>query len=202
MQFDCYRQYLNSTNQSRVVKFTNLVTLVFHLGWLQLLTKFWKFGYIGVALAMLLTTMSNFTIVAGYTWKVEGLNPFTFSWKRVMKAKYVKVYLVLAAPSIALVCGQWWAVEILQLMATRLSLVAVGCMAISASYHSLILQIAFSLNIGATSVIGNVIGEGDSRLSKVISIVTYVEGATIYTVLSILTFTYSREIAGIYSGNN
>ena len=155
-----------------------------------------------MAFAILINSMSNFIIVAGYVWKVEGLNPFTLSWKRVMKAKYINVYLLMAAPSIALVCGQWWAVEILQLMATRLSLVAVGCMAISASYHSLILQIAFSLNIGATSVIGNVIGEGDSRLSKVISIVTYVEGATIYTVLSILTFTYSREIAGIYSGNN
>ena len=80
-------------------------------------------------------------------------------------------------------------------MATRLSVIAVGCMAISASYHSLSLQIAVSLNAGATSVIGNVIGEEDSVLAQVLSIVTYAEGAIIYTLLSILTYTYSHEIA-------
>ena len=85
---------------------------------------------------MLFTTISNFIIVAGYVWKNEGLNPFTFKWKRVMKSKYVKMYLVLAAPSIALVCAHFWGTEILQLMATKLSVIAVGCMAIAASYHA------------------------------------------------------------------
>ena len=64
------------------------------------------------------------------------------------------------------------------------------------------MQIAISLNAAATSVIGNVIGEGDSRLSKMLAIVTYVEGAIIYSVISILTYTYSHEIAGIYSDGN
>ena len=84
-------------------------------------------------------------------------------------------------------------------MATKLSVISVGCMAIGASYHALILQIAYSLNAGATSVIGNVIGEGDSRLSKMIAIVAYVEGLAIYLVIALLTFTYSREIAGMYT---
>ena len=89
MQFDCYRQYLNSTNQSRVVQFTSIVSLVLHLVWLHLLTSVWKLGYIGVALAMLLTSIVNFSSVASYLWYYEGLRPFRFSWGRAMKAKHV-----------------------------------------------------------------------------------------------------------------
>lgn len=89
MQFDCYRQYLNSTNQSRVVQFTSMASLVLHLVWLHLLTSVWKLGYIGVALAMLLTSIVNFSSVASYLWYYEGLKPFSFSWGRAMKAKHV-----------------------------------------------------------------------------------------------------------------
>ena len=71
MQFDCYRQYLNSTDQSRVVQFTNMTSLVLHLVWLHLLTSVWQLGYIGVALAMLLTSIVNFSTVAAYLWYYE-----------------------------------------------------------------------------------------------------------------------------------
>lgn len=87
-------------------------------------------------------------------------------------------------------------------MATSFSVIAVGCMAISASYHSLTLQVAVSLNTGATSVIGNVIGEEDSLMSIVLAIVSYIEGTIIYTIIALLTYTYSHEIATIYSSDN
>ena len=95
------------------MQFTNLFSLVLHLVWLHLFTSVLEFDYLGVAFAMLLTSVVNFSSVAAYLWFKEGHHPFKFSWDRVMKAKYVKVYLVLAAPSIALVCAQWWAVELL-----------------------------------------------------------------------------------------
>ena len=58
------------------------------------------------------------------------------------------------------------------------------------------------MNAGATSVIGNVIGEEDSHMSKVLAIVNCTEGCIIYTILSLLTYIYSREIAEMYSGDS
>ena len=49
-----------------------MASLVLHLVWLHLLTSVWKLGYIGVALAMLLTSIVNFTTVALYLWYCEG----------------------------------------------------------------------------------------------------------------------------------
>ena len=175
-QFDCYRQYLNSTNQSRVVKYTVLVTLIFHLCALYLVTRVFQLGIKGVAIAYLMTCILNFLIVMVYVWKYAEyrVHPFRFKFKKLLKIEYVKVYMKLAAPSIALVCAQWWAIEILQLLATRLSVVAVGCMAITTSFMNVTNQFPVALNIGATSVIGNVIGEGDRQLSKVVAVLAFV----------------------------
>ena len=72
MQFDCYRQYLNSTGRSSIVQFTNLGSLMLHLLWLKLFTGVWGLGYIGVAFAMLMTAMINFSTIAIYLWFIDG----------------------------------------------------------------------------------------------------------------------------------
>ena len=45
----------------------------------------------------------------------------------------VWAYLGMAIPSVFLVGSQWWAIEILQLMATQLSVLALCCMVIAQS---------------------------------------------------------------------
>ena len=140
-QFDCYRQYLNSTNQSHVVKYTSFISLVFHVLWLYLLCKSYEMGLVGVAIATLLTSLVNFLIVMIYCWKFSPSNlivrPFYFKIKLLLKKEYVKTYLALAFPSILMVCVQMYAYEILLLMASGISVVCFSSMIISTSYLGL-----------------------------------------------------------------
>ena len=140
-QFDCYRQYLNSTNQSHVIKYTSFISLVFHVLWLYLFCKFYEFGAVGVAIATLLTSIVNFLVVMIYCWKFSPKNlvvrPFYFKLSLLLKKEYVKTYLALAFPSIIMVCVQMYAYEILLLMASGISVVCFGSMIISTSYLGL-----------------------------------------------------------------
>ena len=55
MQFDCYRQYLNATNQSKVIQYAVSCALFFHIGICYLFTVSFEFGVAGVAIATIIT---------------------------------------------------------------------------------------------------------------------------------------------------
>lgn len=61
----------------------------------------------------------------------------------LLKKQDLQVYLSISLPSIVMLCSEWWAYEFLTLMATLISVGAVGSMAISYNYQSLIFQFPF-----------------------------------------------------------
>ena len=65
-------------------------------------------------------------------------------------------------------------------------------MAISSSYNILAMQFSQGINSGASSTIGNVIGEGKEPLAKMIGALAYIEGALIGLFVAILTYSYSE----------
>lgn len=50
----------------------------------------------------------------------------------------MKVYLGISGPSIVMLCAEWWAFEILVFLAAFISTGAVGSMAISYNYLTLV----------------------------------------------------------------
>ena len=70
MQFDCYRQYLNAMNQSKVVQYAVSSTLVIHLIVCYFLTVKLDYGVSGVAAASMVTCALNMLYVMGYTWRM------------------------------------------------------------------------------------------------------------------------------------
>ena len=55
MQFDCYRQYLNATNQSKVIQYAVTSALFFHIFICYVLTVQLECGVIGVSVATIVT---------------------------------------------------------------------------------------------------------------------------------------------------
>ena len=76
-----------------------------------------------------------------------------------------------------------------------------GCISITTSYVQIVQELPMSMSAGSTSVISNLIGEKDSRFGKVVAAVTFLEGVAFAIALSILTFTYSNELAKLYTKN-
>ena len=74
-------------------------------------------------------------------------------------------------------------------------------MAISSSYNILVMQVTMGINAGASSTIGNVIGEGNEPLAKMIGALAYIEGTVIGLVLAFLTYSCSEQIASTYTSN-
>ena len=59
-------------------------------------------------------------------------------------------------------------------MATKISVAAVGSMTICTSYLGLLIAVSHALGFGATSGVGNAIGEGDEQLGKMVAVLAYV----------------------------
>ena len=72
-------------------------------------------------------------------------------------------------------------------------------MTISANYLSLISMFAYGFQVGATAVIGNVIGEENEMLGKVLCLLTFIYTTIITCILASLTYTYAYEIAHMYT---
>ena len=139
MQFDCYRQYLNSTNQSIVVQYVVTCTLPIQIILCFFLTHYYDFGVSGVAFANLVTLSLNLLLISLYCWtKTEHkLYPLPIKLSSLLKKQDLKVYMGISSPSIVMLCAEWWAYDILTIMATVISVPAVGSMAISYNFYGL-----------------------------------------------------------------
>lgn len=111
----------------------------------------------------------------------------------------LRIYFGISVPSIAMLCAEWWAYEILVVMATQFGTSAVGAMAISFNYFGLMIQGPYGFHLGATAVLGNIVGEENERSGKILSIMTVAYSTLISTVSATGTYFYAREIATIYT---
>ena len=98
------------------------------------------FGVIGVGFANALNCFLNMTFVMIYSWKYSGyeVNPIPQNVRHYLGKHEMKVYLGISGPSIVMLCAEWWAFEILVFLAAFISTGAVGSMAISYNYLTLI----------------------------------------------------------------
>lgn len=84
-------------------------------------------------------------------------------------------------------------------MGTTMGLRAFSCMAICTSLYTLIAQIGLSFNFGATSSIGNALGEGDVVLGKTIGVLAYILSSLVTLVIVLATYTFTPLIASLYT---
>lgn len=176
MQFDCYKQYLNGTNQSRIVQFAVSSTILIHLALCYTMTYYLDLEVVGVGIATMTTCFLNMLFTMLYTWKmtVYEVKPLPSAPLSLLQTKDLKIYMGISGPSILMLCADWWAYEAIVIMAATISVGAVGSMAISYNYLFLIYSFPCGFQIGAVSVIGNVIGEENEQLGKVLSMVSLV----------------------------
>lgn len=123
MQFDCYRQYLNATNQSKVVQYAVSSTLFTHFVVCYALVVELDQGVTGVAAATMVTCALNMLFVMLYSAFVseQPVRLLPSQPSELLRVNDLKVYLSISGPSIVMLCAEWWAYEALTLMATLIS---------------------------------------------------------------------------------
>ena len=200
MQFDCYRQYLNATQQSKVVLFAFLTTILLHFYWCHMLINEWGWDFQGAAVAQMITSALNllFVMFATTCCTRITIKPFVFS-KRLLSWSSLKEYLSISLPSMTMLCSEWWAYEILTIMASMISVPALGAQTIAYNFYILMFMFPFGFQIGSTTCVGNAIGEKNIRLAKIFSRLSVLYSFIIASILAVLIYFYKHEIATSYT---
>ena len=98
-----------------------------------------------------------------------------------------------------MLCADWWSVEAIVLLSALISVSAMGSMAISYNYFFLYFQFPGGFQIGAIAVIGNIIGEENERLGKLMCLICLGYSTLMGVLLGTLTYAYSDEISRVYT---
>jgi MATE family multidrug resistance protein len=77
-----------------------------------------------------------------------------------------KEFIVLGLPGTIMLCGEWWAFEILQIFASFLGTVEVAALAMAIQTSAFAYMIALGIGIATTSLIGNALGADRMSLAK------------------------------------
>ena len=129
-----------------MVQYAVSSTLLVHFVLCYILTIEYDCGVAGVAVATMVTCALNMVFLMCYSaFKLDYKVPILpqVGIKSLLRKNELKVYLGISGPSIVMLCAEWWAYEALTLLATQISVKAVGAMAISYNYQSLIFQFPF-----------------------------------------------------------
>jgi putative MATE family efflux protein len=77
-------------------------------------------------------------------------------------------FLKLGAPGCAMVCAEWWAFELLTIMASGRGTEAIAAQTIVAQTSGVSFMVPLGMSISTTSLVGNAIGAGDIKQARVI----------------------------------
>lgn len=76
------------------------------------------------------------------------------------------LFLKLGAPGCAMVCAEWWAFELLTIMASGRGTEAIAAQTIVAQTSGVSFMVPLGMAISTTSLVGNAIGAGDIKLAR------------------------------------
>lgn len=144
-QFDCYRGYLNSIGESKVLQYAVSSTVLLHVLLCYVMTVQLNLGVMGVSFSTMITIICNNLFVTIYSWKVNeySVSPLPYNYRTLLTPSEVGVYLGISLPSILMLLAEWASVEILIMMSASISMGAVSAMSISYTYHNLVYQFPY-----------------------------------------------------------
>lgn len=150
----------------------------------------------------MVTSALNMLITMVYTVlcakKTERIRCCVIS-RRILKFTEVKEYLKISFPSMTMLCAEWWAYELMCFIASMISTEALGAQTIAYNFYTLVFMFPFGFAIGATSCVGNAIGERKAHLAKMFSWLAILYSTLTNIVLALLVNYFSKEIALTYT---
>ncbi|XP_057539978.1 protein DETOXIFICATION 18-like isoform X2 [Amaranthus tricolor] len=145
----------------------SFVPLVFHCGLTYFLVHCTTLGFKGAALGTSISFWVSILILMVY---VKCNNKFELTWGglSIQALHYVSVNLKLALPSAAMVCLEYWAFEILVLLAGLLpnSETTTSLIAICVNTEAIAYMFTYGLSAAASTRVSNELGAGKSNQAK------------------------------------
>ncbi|XP_021735015.1 protein DETOXIFICATION 19-like [Chenopodium quinoa] len=180
----------------------SLVPLLLHCVLGYFLVHFTTLGYTGAALATSLTFWLSLIILVIY---VSIAKKFEHTWRGLSKESFhhVFVYLKLALPSAAMVCLEYWAFEILVLLAGLMpnSETTTSLVAICVNTETIAYMVTYGLSAAASTRVSNELGGEKVNQAKHAMRVT-LKLSILLAVFMVLVLGLGHDIwAGFFGGN-
>lgn len=139
---------------------------VFHFGVLYVLVIRLQMGILGASIGTVITYFQNTVLVTVYCAMRKDLKEsFFFPTRECFEDLWD--YMKIGLPSSAMISLEWWSFEIQAILASYISVAAVGSMVILINTLTVLTMIPFGAQIAGAVFVGKSMGEGSARKARI-----------------------------------
>ncbi|KAJ1679959.1 ethionine resistance protein [Spiromyces aspiralis] len=201
MLFECLKRFVQAQGDMKTS--TKMLVLIapLHVAITYLLvwSPWLGLGYVGSPLACCVTnwlTLVGLVVYISRSKAREAWGGFDYRCVRGI-SEFYKV----ALPSVAMVCCDWWAFEVLTISASYLGSTALAAQSIVVNVSSLFFQVPGGMTAALGTRVGNMLGAGRSRTAKLTVKVGYAVTAAILLVTMSLMIGLSSWWGSLYTSD-
>ena len=164
-QYDLIKRWLACQRITFFPMVAMLVSIALHVGLCLCFVKVFDMGINGLALAALVSKAALLIVVSLYAYCSQKVRQVLQPLDREAFTAW-GAYLKVALPAMAMICSEWWAFEILVILAGVLSVEALASNIVALTINHFILMVMMGIQEAACTVIGNSIGANNVPLAK------------------------------------
>lgn len=189
-QYELLKKFLNAQYIVNPTTVVTIITTILHPLWCYLcIFHVFDSSYLGAALAKNLTTLLSLLLLMGYV-NYTGCCKETTDFDTNELGKGISEwisFIKLAIPSTLMIGLDWWAYEIMNIMAGNIGTTGLSANVALTNINMLIFMIPTGIGISAGAFVGNCIGSQDiPSAKKYTSVATTMSCVIMYTLLGIL----------------
>ena len=151
--FDGHRRFLNSLGRSNDPLAFQIVGIILHIGWCKYFVTVHHMGIVGIGYA---STISNITVYVSlliYSSCIPEISEaICMPNKRTFSG--IGQYLALGIPSAMMLCLEWWAYEIMTLMAGYIGVEVQAAQIVLMNIIAFMFMFALGLSTAACTTVG------------------------------------------------
>ncbi|KAJ9084441.1 ethionine resistance protein [Entomophthora muscae] len=169
MSFECIKKYLQAQRIMKAQTLIVVTTLPFNLllNYFLVLNESTSLGFKGAPIATVITHWLTLLFALLYIKYIEGSSCWG-GWSSQALTGW-GVYIRLGIPGILMICSEWWAFEIMSLMASYLGKDKLAAHSVVLSITNVTFSIAIGQSISASNRIGNLIGASMPNRARISS---------------------------------
>ncbi|KAJ2877779.1 ethionine resistance protein [Coemansia aciculifera] len=165
--FECIKRFLQAQGHMKASTYVLLAVLPIHLAntYLLVWSPILGVGFLGAALANVITFWAMLAGIIAYTWRTEASQTWG-GWTRQSIAAMPQYYR-LAIPATIMVFSDWAAWELMAIAASYLGNVTLAGQSIVINACTLTYPIAGSLSVAVSNRVGNLLGQARARRAHI-----------------------------------
>ena len=198
-QFDASRKFMIAQGKPTMPMIIQLVTMIMHYLWCLLLVGYLDLRIEGTAIATNITfilnmAFSDLILMTNQDFeKTRNLR----SWKDLFEGWLE--YLMIGIPGAIMLCGEWWAFEILAILSGCIGVADLAAEIIIISFVTFVFMIPLGLSLTASSLTGNCLGEQNVPLAKRFANIAMSINLVLVIIVIILLTAFNYQIIRVFS---